>query len=79
MMIYTAATLRKNIYAVLDSVLESGIPVEIERNGKRLKIVPEEPVGRLERLEPHCIITGDSGDLPEVGWDDSWGGERFPE
>ncbi|MBI9100552.1 MAG: type II toxin-antitoxin system Phd/YefM family antitoxin [Spirochaetaceae bacterium] len=71
-MIYTATSLRKNIYTLLDSVLESGIPLEIERHGKRLKIVPEETVGRLDRLEPHNIIRGNPEDLPDVHWDDSW-------
>ena len=78
-MIYTATALRKNIYAVLDSVLESGIPIEIERNGKRLKIVPEKRVGRLERLEPHRIVAGDSDDLPGMRWDNIRDGEGFPE
>ena len=31
-----------DIYRILDQVLETGIPVEIERSGKRLKIVPIE-------------------------------------
>lgn len=75
-MIYTATALRKNIYSLLDTVLESGIPLEIERNGKRLKIVPEEKVGRLERLEKHNIVTGDSSDLPDIHWDESWSRER---
>lgn len=74
-MIYTATALRKNIYSLLDSVLESGIPLEIERNGKRLKIIPEEKVGRLERLDIHDIVTGDSSDLPDIHWDDSWSRE----
>lgn len=71
-MIYTATSLRKNIYTLLDSVLESGIPLEIERNGKRLKIVPEENVGRLDRLEPHNILKGNADDLPDVHWENSW-------
>lgn len=36
----TASRLRENIYRVLDQVLETGVPVEIERRGKLLKIVP---------------------------------------
>ena len=73
-MIYNATALRKNIYSVLDSVLESGVPVEIERNGKRLRIVPDEPAGRLARLEPHLIVNGNTADLADLHWDDSWTG-----
>jgi hypothetical protein len=39
----TASKLRENIYRILDQVLETGVPVEIERRGKILKIVPTEP------------------------------------
>lgn len=31
-----------DIYRILDQVLETGIPAEIERGGKRLKIIPFE-------------------------------------
>src|SRR5688572_10675401 len=32
----------EDIYRILDQVLETGVPVEIERRGKLLKIVPVE-------------------------------------
>ena len=73
-MIYNATTFRKDIYSILDSVLDSGVPVEIERKGKRLRIVPDNPVGRLSRLEPHSIVNGNSDSLPDLHWDDSWNG-----
>ena len=65
-MVYTATTLRKSIYSVLDSVLESGIPAVIVRNGKKLKIVPEERISRLNRLTPHTIVHGSSEDLVDM-------------
>ena len=42
-MILTASKLREDIYRVLDHVLATGEPVEIERNGRRLRIVADEP------------------------------------
>ena len=69
-MIYTATTLKKSIYSVLDSVLDSGIPAVI---------VPEEPVGRLDRLVPHQIVQGNSEDLVDLNWDGAWTGKDFPE
>ena len=75
---YTATSLRKNIYAVLDSVLESGIPAEIERHGKRLRIVPGESAGRLDRLEEHSIVNGPSEELADLHWDDAWTGMGLP-
>ena len=38
----TASKLRENVYRILDEVLETGIPVEINRRGKKLKIVRTE-------------------------------------
>jgi antitoxin (DNA-binding transcriptional repressor) of toxin-antitoxin stability system len=39
-MALTASRLRENIYRVLDQVLETGVPVEIARRGRILRIVP---------------------------------------
>lgn len=36
----SASQLRANIYKILDEVLSTGTPVEIERHGQILKIVP---------------------------------------
>lgn len=74
-MLYTATSLRKSIYAVLDHVLKTGIPAVVERHGKRLKIVPEERVSRLDRLVTRNCVVGDSDDLPDVHWDHLWSGE----
>jgi prevent-host-death family protein len=74
-MTYTATELRKNIYTVLDSVLETGNPVEIVRNGKQLRIVPEHSSRRLDRLENHDVLVGNSEDLPDIHWEESWSGQ----
>ncbi len=55
----SAAKLKQNLYQILDSVLNDRIPVEIERNGHILKIVPGEPTSKLMNLEPHDTIVGD--------------------
>ena len=39
----TASKLRADIYRILDQVLETGVPIEIERHGKILKIVRLKP------------------------------------
>ncbi len=69
---YSATRLRQNLYSILDSVLENGQPVEIERKGKILRIVPEERRSIWERLEPHTIVTGDPEDLVSLDWSGSW-------
>ena len=71
---YSATELRKNIYSVLDSVLDSGNPVEIIRRGKSLRLVAGESVSRLDRLEPHDTIIGDSEGLEDIHWEGTWSG-----
>lgn len=49
-MAVSASELRRNVYPLLDEVLESGTPLEIERRGRRLRIVPVDTVSRIARL-----------------------------
>lgn len=69
----TASKLRENVYKLLDQVLETGVPLEIERNGRRLRIVSVEAPEKLDRLIPHpdCIV-GDPDDLVHMDWYDEW-------
>jgi hypothetical protein len=76
-MVYSATKLRQNLYNILDRILETGIPAEIERKGKRLRIVPENPVSKLDRLEPHDTINGDPDSILDLRWDTYW--QREPE
>jgi len=71
-MTYSATKLRQNLYQVLDQVLDSGIPVEIERRGKILRLVPKGPIDPLERLERRTIVVGDSEELVHMDWSGDW-------
>ena len=68
----TASKLRQNIYRILDSVLETGIPVEIVRSGRLLRIVPDTPPSKLDRLEPRDFIVGDPEELVSLDWSGEW-------
>ena len=72
-MAITASRLRANVYKVLDEVLETGTPVEIERRGQRLRIVPAEPRGRLERLvrRPRYLKV-DPESIVHLDWSGEW-------
>ncbi len=60
-------TLRKQLYQVVDSVLESGTPVELERKGRKLLIVPADRVkSRLARLKRRRAIIGNPDDLVKL-------------
>jgi hypothetical protein len=55
--------LRNNLFKVVDQIIKTGNPVEIERKGQRLKIVLEEKKSKLDNLKPHDCIVGDPDDL----------------
>lgn len=69
----SSSELRANIYRLLDQVLETGVPLEIERKGRLLKIVADEPPSKLARLVPHPgSIRGNPEDLVEIDWSEHW-------
>ena len=72
-MTLTASQLRADIYRVLDEVLRTGQPAEIERNGRRLRIVAVDRPSRLDYLTPHpTAVGGDPEDLIHLDWSDEW-------
>ncbi len=68
----TVSKLRQNIYQLLDQVIETGQPLEIERHGTKLRIVPSEPVSRLARLPKRKCIKGDPEKLVSIDWSSEW-------
>lgn len=71
-MILTASTVRKNIYRLLDKVLETGIPLEIERKGRRLKIISDGNVLKLDNLKKRDILNTDPEEIVHIDWSDQW-------
>ena len=70
---YSISALRANLYRLLDRVLETGEPLEIERNGARLRIAPLVRPGRLERLRPHPgFLLGDPEEIVHLDWSGEW-------
>ncbi len=68
-----ATQLRANIYRLLDQVLETGIPLEIERKGQVLRIVPAERKSLEELFPPRPdLIIGDPEDLVHIDWSKEW-------
>jgi hypothetical protein len=72
----TATQLRKDIYRVLDEVLDTGVPQEVLRGERRLMIVPA--VGarlRLAELPRREALACTPDELIETSWDGEWRGE----
>lgn len=59
-----AAQLRAELFRVLDRVLETGEEVEIERNGRLLRIAPKKAPSAWDRLvERPYAVKGNPDDL----------------
>ena len=72
-MTVTASTLRQNVYRLLDEVIETGKPIEIERKGERLRIErPSQPGSKLSRLTRHACIQGDPEAIVHCDWSTEW-------
>ena len=67
----TPTELRANIYNLLDEILETGIPLEVKKGGKKLRIMPVEKADKFQNLisRPH-VIQGDPEELVEISWED---------
>jgi len=70
---YSASRLRADLYRLLDRVLETGVPLEVERRGRRLKIVAADAPGRLANLVPDpSYLVGDPEELVHLDWSGEW-------
>lgn len=72
-MALSASKLRANVYRLLDEVLETGRPLEIERNGKTLVITAKEEQSIWDRLpRREGFIVGDPDELIHIDWSSEW-------
>ncbi len=66
----TPTELRANIYNLLDEVLATNVPLEINKGGKRLRIIPIEKGDKLQNLVPRPdVILGDPDELVNISWE----------
>ncbi len=68
----TATELRQNLYRILDTSLETGEPVVIERKGRTIRLVPEHAPSVWDRLPPQDAAEGDPEDLVHLDWSGEW-------
>lgn len=71
-MTVNASNLRKNIYRLLDHVLETGEAIEINRKGRRLKIIAEDQPSKLSRLTRHNCLQCDPEEIVHLDWSKEW-------
>jgi hypothetical protein len=71
-MALTASKLRENIYRILDRVLETGIPVEVRRKGRTLRIEATDPPSRMARLKRRPYFLEDPEKIVHLDWSREW-------
>jgi hypothetical protein len=71
-MAISASRLRENVYRILDQVLETGIPVEVRRRGKIIRIVPQEGPSKLSRLKKRDYPLDDPESVVQLDWLVEW-------
>ncbi len=65
----TPTELRANIYNLLDEVLTTNVPIEINKGGNRLRIIPVKKGDKLQNLVPRPdVIQGNPDDLVNINW-----------
>ena len=66
----TPTELRTNIYKLLDEVLQTGLPLEIKKGDRRLRIIPVETKGKFQNLVSRPdVIQGDPEALAKLSWE----------
>lgn len=68
----TVSELRQNIYQLLDQVLDTGVPLEIERKGRKLRIAPEPAGDKLANLKRRDCLVGDPEEIVHMDWSQEW-------
>lgn len=71
----TLSQLRSQIFKVFDGLLKTGDTLTIIRNGRRLKIVPEDRGSRLQKLKKRSGLKVPAAELPGISWDGEWKGD----
>ena len=69
----TASKLRQEVYKILDEVIRTGKPAEIERNGSILQIVTvSKNYSKLSKLKKRKLSNEDSNNFEHIDWTQEW-------
>lgn len=68
----TASQLRADVYRLLDQVIETGVPLEVERGGHLVRITVQPKVHWLDRMIKRDTMVGDPESFVHIDWSDCW-------
>ena len=67
----TPTELRANIYRLLDEDLNTGLPIEIVKGNRRLRLIPVEKNDKFNNLVLRKdVINGDPEELVALSWEE---------
>lgn len=67
----TPTELRMNIYNLLDEVLQTGLPIEIKKGDRRLRIISVAKTDKFQNLVARPdVIQGDPDSLILLNWEE---------
>jgi prevent-host-death family protein len=65
--------LRADLYKIVDQVIETGLPIEIERHGQKVQIIAVDKKSKLANLKSHPgTIIGNPEDYVHIDWSSEW-------
>jgi hypothetical protein len=69
----TASKLRQDIFRILDKIIETGEPIEIERAGHILMITQvKRSSSKLSKLKRRKVTDEDSDNFTHIDWSKEW-------
>lgn len=75
-MTISASKLRQDIFRILDSVLKTGEPAEILKNGQILKIIPGDKRKKLSNLKERTYSDEPLSSFDHIDWSLEWKGHE---
>lgn len=70
--------LRANLYKLVDQVIATGVPIEVERNGVLVKLVSVQKKKKLDNLSKHAnVLTVNPDEIVHVDWSHEWKGKKI--
>ena len=64
--------LREDIYNLLDKVIETGMPLEIKRKGKILKVMLDRKASKLSNLKKRDVMEAKPNYYIHLDWSKKW-------
>ena len=71
-MVMTITELRQDIFKILDSVIELGRPVSVQRKGHIVQLVPTQKKSKLDNLKAHSYSEEPLEAFDHIDWSHEW-------